>query len=160
MHFVGPAKCIVAGTSDSAPPEASSQQQELCELVSIQVLLTTVRKHANAFSGACKMHLCAQDYMLLPKQMPAGPEITRSSLLKPSGKMHFWQPAKCILAGSSDNAQGSRNRDVHYTQTKQCSRTSRKQENAFSWACKMHRSRHLGQCAAQSFLATAEVIAK
>ena len=30
-----------------------------------------------------------------------------------------------------------------------------KQENAFCWACKMHRCRHLGQRTARSFLATA-----
>ena len=31
-------------------------------------------------------------------------KLHRSSCLKASGKMHIWEPAKCIFAGASDNA--------------------------------------------------------
>ena len=96
-------KCILWGLQNAslqAPrtthrPKLPRNSRNYRELDSIQVLLPTVRKHENAFLGACKMHFCR------------GPKIhtaPKTNACTGARKMHFATlPERIVCADNAPN---------------------------------------------------------
>ena len=143
------------------PPKASSQQQELSRTGfhpnfaydPQETRQCIFRRLQNAFLQAPKDTHCSQNKF----------EITQIRILLPESK---WQNAflgACISAGALDNSLPKASSGQYEPSRCQFhpnnARDLQETGHTFFGACKMHLCRHLGQRAAQSFLATAGTIA-